>query len=74
MGSCGVPSAIILAPRVIIKAAFVPLSPLIIVPASMVSVALFFTYTKPCMKYTLLFVQVVLAVISPDTFTTGLCA
>ena len=55
------------APRFTIRVPLVGLSPLMMVPASMVRVAPSSTYTNPLSRYWLLRVQLVLVVMLPDT-------
>src|SRR5690606_36311183 len=76
MGSDAVPSAMILAPRVMTSAAApVPelWAPLMTVPGSIVSVASLVTKTYPLSVYVLSAVQVVLAAILPLTGTSAAC-
>ena len=76
IGEVFVPLAINLAPRVTTKEALgvspSALTPVITVPAPIVKVALFLTYTVPTNLYILEDDQVVFAVISPVIVTTGL--
>ncbi len=65
IGSVSKPSAIIVAPFVIIKVALEPVSARITVPGSIVRTALLDTYTFPCKRYTFFLYNLVFSVIFP---------
>ena len=70
IGRSAVPSAINLAPLVITKLEKIFVLHLISVPGSIVSVALFATYTIPDIKYTLSLLNTVLVVIILGTIAS----